>query len=196
MRSNSPRIDPRVLRTRHLIKDAFVKLLVETDVEKMSVNRIAELATINRVTFYLHYRDIPDLLDKLADEMVEEIRLILDQESADDSESKNDADWSLLENLLEHIADHADFYKLVLARKQIPIFTDRLLKLLTDVITNKLKKMESESFLVAADVPLDITVWYVSSAVIGTIIAWLRNDMPYTPSFLARQFSALSLGKS
>ena len=69
MSTLSPRKDPRVLRTRQLIRDAFIDLLQEIDLEKITVNRIAERATINRVTFYLHYRDIPDMLEKMADDM-------------------------------------------------------------------------------------------------------------------------------
>nr|WP_311625572.1 hypothetical protein [Peribacillus simplex] len=34
--------DPRILRTRQLIKDAFVELLEEMDVQKITVNRLAE----------------------------------------------------------------------------------------------------------------------------------------------------------
>lgn len=67
------RLDPRVLRTRQLLKNALVELLEEMEIEKISVNRIAERAGINRVTFYLHYRDLPDMLEKMADEMVEDI---------------------------------------------------------------------------------------------------------------------------
>jgi AcrR family transcriptional regulator len=69
--------DPRVLRTRQLIRGAFVDLLEEVDLEKITVNRITERATINRVTFYLHYRDIPDMLDKMADDIISEMQAVL-----------------------------------------------------------------------------------------------------------------------
>ncbi|WP_449601461.1 TetR-like C-terminal domain-containing protein [Paenibacillus sp. Marseille-Q9583] len=36
-----------------------------------------------------------------------------------------------------------------------------------------------------------IAVWYGSAALIGTVISWLRDDMPYTPVYLARQISML-----
>ncbi|HBI02620.1 MAG TPA: hypothetical protein DDY49_01140 [Paenibacillaceae bacterium] len=40
------------------------------------MNRLTKQATINRVTFYLHYRDIPDMLEKMADEMIEDISTV------------------------------------------------------------------------------------------------------------------------
>ena len=72
-----PRVDPRILRTRQLIKDALIDLLQEMEISKITVNRIAERATINRVTFYLHYNDIQDMLEKMAQEMAEDIETIM-----------------------------------------------------------------------------------------------------------------------
>lgn len=51
MNNTTQRTDPRVLRTRQLLRDAVIELLEEMDIEKISVNRIAERAKINRVTF-------------------------------------------------------------------------------------------------------------------------------------------------
>ncbi|HEY2420189.1 MAG TPA: TetR/AcrR family transcriptional regulator, partial [Neobacillus sp.] len=71
------RVDPRIIRTRQLIKAALIDLLQEMEISKITVNKIAERATINRVTFYLHYRDIHDMLEKMAQEMVEDIEKIM-----------------------------------------------------------------------------------------------------------------------
>jgi AcrR family transcriptional regulator len=187
MDNRTTRIDPRVLRTRQLLKDAFVELLQEMDIEKISVNRIAERATINRVTFYLHYRDIPDMLEKMADEMIEDINRILTNATAN-QHTKEEEDWPMLVNLLEHFAEHAMFYKVVLASRRTPIFTDRMLRLLTELVTSRIERMGDESVLATAGIQKDIAIWYGSSALIGTIVAWLRQDMPYTPVYLAKQF--------
>ncbi|NOU90579.1 TetR family transcriptional regulator [Paenibacillus sp. LMG 31460] len=190
MGNTKPRTDPRILRTRQLIRDAFVELIQEIDIEKISVNRIAERATINRVTFYLHYRDIPDLLEKMADDMVEDIKQIFNNSPATQI-CPEEKGWPIMLNLLEYIAEHAKFYKVVLATKRTPIFTDRLLKLLTGLITERVEKFGSDPFFTVAGIQKDIAIWYASSALIGTIISWLRNDMPYTPHFLTKQFFLL-----
>lgn len=175
-------IDPRILRTRKLLKDAFVGLLQEMDIENITVNRLAEHATINRVTFYLHYKDIPDMLEKMADEMIEEINNILDNKSIEINE---------VGNLLEHIAENADFYKTILASKVVPIFRERLTILLRDRIVSEVEKQKDKSLLLKAGIQKDILIWYKSSALIGMIISWLQNDLPYSPSFLAKQYTLL-----
>ncbi|MGG1679291.1 TetR/AcrR family transcriptional regulator [Neobacillus sp. NRS-1170] len=186
MTDENARVDPRILRTRQLIKEALIDLLQEMELNKITVNRIAERATINRVTFYLHYRDIQDMLEKMAQEMAEDIEDIM--RSSTNKESTGETDSLMLESLLEHIAENAKFYKVVLGTRRTPIFTERLLKILTEAIT---KRTESSSFRDAAGIQRDVAIWYGSSALIGTIVSWLRNDMPYTPQYLAKQLSML-----
>ena len=172
-----------------MIRDAFIDLLQEIDLEKITVNRIAERATINRVTFYLHYRDIPDMLERMADDMENEIHAIIKDDPS--NQSRFDIDWSVLVKMLEHIAENSKFYKVVLASKRISVFTERLLKLIVDLITRTIEKRALPSASVVS-IPKDIAIWYGSSAFIGIIVFWLRNDMPYTPLFLAKQFSLLA----
>ncbi|MGU3469700.1 TetR/AcrR family transcriptional regulator [Paenibacillus sp. D51F] len=186
-----PRVDPRVLRTRQLLKDALIDLLQEMDLEKISVNRIAERATINRVTFYLHYRDIPDMLEKMADDMVDDIQRVLNQSAVNDR-SPEEAESLKLVNLLQHIAEHAKFYKIVLGSKRTPVFTERLLKMLSESIALRIERSGGDSVLSKSGTPKDIAIWYGSAALIGTIVAWVRNDMPYSPAFLAKHFSIMS----
>ncbi len=57
------RMDPRARRTRQLIIDAFFALLQEKTFEAITVQDIAERATVNRATFYAHFEDKYSLLD-------------------------------------------------------------------------------------------------------------------------------------
>jgi AcrR family transcriptional regulator len=55
--------DPRVKRTRKLIVEAFFALMAEKSFHAISVQDIAERATVNRATFYLHFEDKYALMD-------------------------------------------------------------------------------------------------------------------------------------
>lgn len=54
-------MDPRVRRTRKLLQDAFFSLIHEKRFSAVTVQDIAERATVNRATFYAHYVDKEDL---------------------------------------------------------------------------------------------------------------------------------------
>lgn len=56
--------DPRVKRTRQLLLQAFMALLEEKqNIHSISVQDIAERATVNRATFYAHFEDKYALLE-------------------------------------------------------------------------------------------------------------------------------------
>jgi len=57
--------DPRVLRSRQMLIKALLKLLARKDFEDISVQEIADEATLNRATFYLHYPDKNALLQAM-----------------------------------------------------------------------------------------------------------------------------------
>lgn len=62
--------DPRVLRTRKLIMDAFMELSGKKEFKDITVKDITNEAMINRATFYYHFEDIYDLLDKVLSEVL------------------------------------------------------------------------------------------------------------------------------
>jgi AcrR family transcriptional regulator len=66
------RVDPRVKRTRELIVRAFGELVAEKGHRGLTVQEIAERATVNRATFYDHFRDQYELLDYFISEAFRE----------------------------------------------------------------------------------------------------------------------------
>jgi AcrR family transcriptional regulator len=68
MLSNKTKTDPRVARTRKLIIDAFLALLVEKSFEDITIQDIAKRATVNRATFYAHFQDKYALVESTINE--------------------------------------------------------------------------------------------------------------------------------
>ena len=62
--------DPRILRTRQLIMDSFVDLSAKKEFKDITIKDITTAAQINRSTFYYHFEDIFDLLDKALTEVL------------------------------------------------------------------------------------------------------------------------------
>src|SRR6202140_4350564 len=59
--------DPRILRSRRMLMEALLKLLIQKEFEDISIQEIADEATLNRATFYLHYPDKNALLQAMTD---------------------------------------------------------------------------------------------------------------------------------
>ncbi|WP_315070114.1 TetR/AcrR family transcriptional regulator [uncultured Clostridium sp.] len=60
--------DPRVLRTRQLIREAFSTLLQKKGFDAITIKDIAQKASINRATFYAHYEDKYALLEEIIEQ--------------------------------------------------------------------------------------------------------------------------------
>jgi AcrR family transcriptional regulator len=57
--------DPRILRSRRMLMEALVRLLNKKEFDDISIQEIADEATLNRATFYLHYPDKNALLQAM-----------------------------------------------------------------------------------------------------------------------------------
>ena len=57
--------DPRVLRSRQMLMESLVRLLSRKEFDDISIQEIADEATLNRATFYLHYPDKNALLQAM-----------------------------------------------------------------------------------------------------------------------------------
>lgn len=104
-------MDGRIKYTKMVIRQAFIELLRERHIEKISVTDICKSADINRATFYRYYDNQYDLLSSIENEILEEIKIeVLDKtDNIDDlirvifclfNERKEE--WTLL------LSDHAD----------------------------------------------------------------------------------------
>src|SRR6202521_1755332 len=59
--------DPRILRSRRMLMEALSRLLIKKKFQDISGQEIADEATLNRATFYLHYPDKNALLQAMTD---------------------------------------------------------------------------------------------------------------------------------
>src|ERR1700674_6037091 len=59
--------EPRILGSRRMLMEALARLLIKKECEDVSVQEIADEATLNRATFYLHYADKNALLQAMTE---------------------------------------------------------------------------------------------------------------------------------
>ena len=57
--------DRRVRRTKKMLTQALTQLMQEKQIKEITVKELTDLADMNRGTFYLYYRDVYDMLEKL-----------------------------------------------------------------------------------------------------------------------------------
>src|SRR6202041_3704610 len=66
-------VDPRIVRSRRMLREALARLLNRKEFADISVQEIADEATLNRATFYLHYPDKNALLAAMTETRFREL---------------------------------------------------------------------------------------------------------------------------
>lgn len=66
-------IDKRILKTRKNIKTAFMQLILENELHKITISDLTEKAMINRSTFYLHYGSVSEVMKDIESEIEKQI---------------------------------------------------------------------------------------------------------------------------
>lgn len=87
MKMTATKKDLRVMKTRKIIMDSFVKLSGVKEFKDITVKDITTEAMINRATFYYHFKDIYDLLEKV---LVEVLMVNLDSAIYENAELNED----------------------------------------------------------------------------------------------------------
>ena len=69
----SKNMDRRVRKTRAQLRQGLAELLKEKSLKEITVKELVEKVDINRSTFYLHYADIYDMMEKIENELTGDI---------------------------------------------------------------------------------------------------------------------------
>ena len=73
--------DRRIRYTRYALQNALIDCMQRKPFNRITVREICETADINRSTFYMHYKDIYELLDEIEEQVYQEIDAIFSKES-------------------------------------------------------------------------------------------------------------------
>jgi AcrR family transcriptional regulator len=167
--------DVRVRRTRKLLQQAFIELTVEKGFAALTVQDITERAMVNRSTFYRHYLDKYDLLEQYLNEIHE-------------LTASQDVPGPL--NLLKHIQQRSDFYRVMLGPKGDALFAERFRQ-----NTEKRFRSLSAELLTEQETdepPVDLRLICLAYAGLGATIWWLEQEQPCSPERLADWFGQIS----
>lgn len=106
--TNKP-LDRRIKNTRNAIRGAFLRLLGEKPVGKITVSLLCEQAGVNRSTFYMHYRDVYELLEGMKEELLEKIDLLCQELS-----SREYDNYTTMRRILDTICENRMLLKYLL----------------------------------------------------------------------------------
>lgn len=163
--------DRRIQRTRQLLLNSLIELILEKGYEKITIQEIIDRANVGRSTFYSHFQDKEDLLlsgfESLGDIF----------ESFQYQTSPETTSWSFSLALFQHAEEQRHVFKALLGKQAGVVVLNHIQKALISILKKHFQILFSKK---KQPIPLDIFVQYFVSTFLGLLTWWLDNDASYS----------------
>lgn len=154
--------------TRRIILQTLTELMNEKPLSKITVKDIVERCGVNRNTFYYHFRDIPDAVEAMVQEELDEI---LENQRTPESVSE------CMEILVNAVQKNRRAMLHLYRSIQRDVFADYLDHAAEHVVEELISRAVGDSEMDQEDKRLVIR--YYKCVFVGVILDWLRHDMEY-----------------
>ena len=176
-RSKIDSSDPRALRTRQKLVDAFHAAVTESDPSAMSVASLTRAAGVNRTSFYSHFSSPEDLAIHALSELFDVVSAADIVMRSEHSVPAAEASRRALRDIAWFVYERRESYARVLGPGAAPRLVQAVTEAFTERTVASLERIDTRP--PGADV--EVTARYLAGGVLGVIGAWLaggRADWP------------------
>ncbi|RIO00403.1 TetR/AcrR family transcriptional regulator [Mammaliicoccus sciuri] len=168
--------DRRVRKSKRAIKQAFIQLLTENNLDRITIQQISDLADVNRGTLYLNYEDKYALLDEMENEQIEEIKGYVDIRKMDLSTKTSDRFIEefankVIKNVITHIEQNMEFYQVILNLERKSQIEEQL----ADIVRSNIKHLIGNKDNVFG-IPENYYLSYVVGSMMSMIKYWVSDE--------------------
>lgn len=172
--------DRRVRKTEEQLIKGLTRLLKEKSIRDITVRELADEVDINRSTFYLHYKDIFDMVEKIENNLAANIISTL--EELHNNHITQNILTDFLNDAFETIYSNAELCSVLLSKNGDISFQIKL----KEIISNKTYQIISTSLAdKASDDEIRFTTSFIISGITGLIETWLQNIAVSNPEKMA-----------
>jgi AcrR family transcriptional regulator len=182
MSSKNDYMDRRIIRSKKVMKNALLSLMLEKEFRETTVTDIVRIAEINRGTFYKHYHFTEDILKEITDEVISDL-IDSFREPYKNMEvfELNKLTTSAIK-VFEHVKRFADFYSLTVQTTTLAGFQHRFCSIFKELALN-----DFYYDLPNPKINTALNAGYQAYAIFGLIIEWINGGFKYSSSYMAEQ---------
>ena len=179
----------RVRMTKQLIKEAFLELLEQMPLEKLTVTHICRAADVNRSTFYAHFETKDDLLKALCEELfghiIDTAKGLPHGQYHYTCGSQAD---SVFLHLLRHLQENDSNVLGLLSGESSEMFLRYFKDSLNELIQSQVVGPNRQG---DGRLPEDFLVNHISGSFVEMVLWWIKGKMRQSPAELDRYFRAV-----
>ncbi len=174
-----PKVDRRVRKTKAALRAGLIHLMQTKSIREITVRELVEEVDINRSTFYLHYTDIYDMLNKIEQELLDELISVTMKHK---QEYYNDKIQVYLEEVFTIILNNVDICYLLMSPNGDINFTNNIKNLIKDTIVQTTVEMLHG---VQSVEEIEYACSFYIGGCLGIIEKWLMGHAKETPKELS-----------
>jgi AcrR family transcriptional regulator len=179
-------IDRRVARSRAMLGQALLSLIVKKSYDAITVEDICETANVGRSTFYAHFTSKDDLkrsgLEHLRQELVDRQR-----SAASSADKARGLGFSL--TMFEHARDHIHLYRALIGNRGGAIALGAVRQILCDCVRRELAATGDK---IPKDIPREFIIQYIVGAYMAVLTWWLDGGAKLPPARIDAMFRRLA----
>ncbi len=177
-KKSSGSTDRRIRKTQSALKGALAQLMERKRVKDISVRELTDLADVNRGTFYLHYKDVFDLLEQSENDLLVELHETI---SKFDETTVSDDPTIIFEGVYNLCKKNSNLVRILIGENGDIKFLNRLKELIRE------KCLTDWSFIVRKQGIHQFDSYYafVVGGCISLLQYWFSSGMQETPHELA-----------
>lgn len=170
--------DSRVKRTKKLIRKGLAELAKKKSINKITVKELTDLIEINRGTFYLHYKDIFDLVESIENSLYDEFNEIIKTVNPN---TILETPIDILEKFCVFISENADAFVMLIGENGDANFVYRIGTVMNDAVF----ELFSSIYPKMDSVRYSFTYEYCKYGSVGLIRCWIIENHDWTPRQVA-----------
>jgi len=184
-RKSSPvNIDPRVKRTRRLLRDALVSLILKKDFASITIKEVTERAEVAYITFYRHYESLDQLLMEVLDEGLAELMTHIETLAKQSDTSALETEGRLI---FEYIEQKADLFRILLKSQSVTRVRRKVVRNIAAIFQKSCVPLER----LGNQVTINIASNHIATSLLSLIEWWLENDMKPSPTEMGKVYKSL-----
>ena len=172
------KVDRRVIKTRRQLKKGLAALMKEKSVNQITVKELVEEVDINRSTFYLHFKDIQDLLREIEENMEAQIKRAIEEHPI---VSGNENAFYFIEDMFRVLDEEREIRKALIGPNGDMGFIHRIERIIKENSRGTLEKMFPGK-------KEDLKYFYAFclSGCLGLVKVWLNEGEEKSPEEMAQ----------
>jgi AcrR family transcriptional regulator len=178
------KIDPRVRRTRRLLRDALVSLIVEKDYARISIREVTTRAEVAYITFYRHFESLDQLLMEVLEEGLGELMNRIETLAKQSDTSALEIEGRLI---FEYIEQKADLFHILFKSQSVTRVRKKIVRNIATIFQKScLPLARSNNPMTVA-----ITSNHIATSLLALIEWWLDNNMRPAAAQMGKIYKSL-----